>query len=317
MGNVPFNPLRQNQRPGLLLTNGVVYVAWASHQDIEPYHGWVAAFDATTFQQTGAFNVTPDQEGGGIWHSGGGPSVDATGNIFVAPGDGIFTADNGGRDYGNSYLKLSPRNLQLLDSFTPFNEKALDAVDLDTGSGGAMLVDQVGAARPHLMVTATKEQKIYLIDRDNMGRFDPTRDNIVQSIPNAFSGVVRSNPAYWNGNVYWAVDSSPLMMFSFQNGLLNPTPVSKSSVTYFFPGSTPSISANGTTNAIVWTIRNANGPAVLHAFDATDVSRELYNSTQAGGRDSVGTTVRFSVPTIVDGKVFVPTRSSVVVFGLL
>jgi hypothetical protein len=300
LGNIPFDPLRQNQRAALLLSNGVVYIAFASLGDNDPYHGWLLGYDAATLQQVAVFNATPNGSQGAIWQSGDGPSAGASGNIFVITGNGTFDADAGGVDFGSSFLRLSisAGGLQVVGFFTPFNQAFLSDNDLDLGSSGPLLLpDQTGTAHPHLILGAGKDGNGYLVDRDNMGQFNPTDNSqIVETIaisPNAVFGA----PAFWENNIYFAPRADVLKAFRLSGGLLSATPTSQASTVFGFPGGAPAISANGSTNGIVWVLDNSDfatsGPAVLHAYDATDVSQELYNSIQAGDRDQgLGTVLR-------------------------
>jgi hypothetical protein len=319
-GVVSFDAFKENQRPGLLLDNGVVYITWASFDDHTPYHGWVIGYNAQTLQQVAVFNTTPDGGLGGIWMSGAAPAADSAGNIYVVTGNGTFDGGSSttpNQDYGDTFLELSTAGggLTLTTYFTPFNQATLDSRDEDLGSGGPVLLPDQPGANPHLLIGAGKEGKIYLLNRDNLGGYDPSTDNVVQELPQAVTSAF-DTPAYFNGQVYFAGVNDFLKAFSLANGLLSASPASQSSMTFGYPGATPSISADGTDNGIVWVIQNGSA-AVLRAFDATNVSTELYDSNQAGGRDLVGAGVKFSVPTIVNGKVYVGTQSGLEVFGLL
>jgi len=323
-GNVPFNALRENQRPALLLNNGVVYIGFASHGDQTPYHGWVLGYEATTLQQVMAYNDTPNGGDGGIWHSGGGPAADAAGNIYFVTGNGTFDANIGGLDYGDSVEKISPSG-SVLDYFTPHDQAALSAGDLDLGSGEALLLPDQGGLHPHLLVTAGKNGTIYLIDRDNMGHFNPNNDNqIVQSVVNIFPnpggstlGGNFSVPVYFNGFVYFAPVAGTLQAFQLNNGLLSTTPTSQSTASYAFPGGMFAISANGTTNGILWAVQrvDATTPGVLHAYKATDLGIELYNSNQAGSRDTMDIAAKFNIPLVANGKVYVASVRHLTVYG--
>ena len=322
-GNVPFNALRENQRPALLLSNGVVYIGFASHGDNGPYHGWVLGYDATTLQPVMAYNNTPNGGEGGIWQSGGGLAADSAGNIYFVAGNGTFDANTpGGVDYGESVEKISPGGLAL-DFFTPHDQVTLSAGDLDLGSGAALLLPDQSGAHPHLLVTAGKNGTIYLIDRDNMGHFNPNNDNqIVQSLVNIFpnpdgsiGGGNFSTGVYFNGFVYFCPVDGSIQAFQLSNGLLSTAPTSQSSATFAFPGGMLAISANGTTNGILWAVeRIGEGtPGVFHAYKATDLGDELYNGNLAGSDP----TAKFNIPLVANGKVYVASVSQLTVFGLL
>jgi hypothetical protein len=333
-GKLAFNPLRHMNRPGLLLSGGIVYIAFASHGDNIPYHGWVFGYDAASLQQVSIFCTTPNAStdpsgypiaGGGIWQAGGGPAADPQGNIYVETGNGTFDADpslGGGIDYGDSFIKLSPGagSLTVSDYFTPFNQDALNRADEDLGSSGpVVLPDSVGTpAHPHLLVGAGKEGKIYILDRGNMGKFNVGADaQVVQTLPSAIGGTWGS-PAFFNGSIYYNGVGDSLKSFGL--ACLNPFASSQSSDILGFPGATPSISANGTRNGIAWTLDNSafgfSGPAVLHAYDATDLTRQLYNSAMAGGRDTLGPAVKFTTPMVANGKVYVGAQYELDVLGL-
>ena len=324
-GQVFFDALRQNQRPGLLLLNGVVYVGWASHGDTRPYHGWVLGYDVQTLAQVAVFNTTPNGGLGGVWMSGGGLAADSAGAVYLSTGNGTFdVTDSEAPAYGDSVLKLSAGNgLTVADSFTPWNQDALAASDLDFGSGGVLLLPDQPGAFPHLMVTATKDGAIYLINRDDLGGYQRCGggcDDVVQVMPEATIGDCFCTPAYFNNQVYYQGAFDVLKVFPLSGGLLSLSPLSKSSTRFDFPGSTPSISANGSTSGIVWTLQAdayaGGGPAILHAYDALDLSRELYSSDQVPA-DQLDSAVKFAVPTVANGKVYVGTQDSLAAFGLL
>jgi hypothetical protein len=324
-GRVFFNALRESQRPGLLLLNGTVYIGWASHGDHGPYHGWVLGYTASTLQPvSGAiFNTTPNGGLGGIWMSGAALAADAQGNIYFATGNGTFDVNTGGIDYGDSMVRLSTQSgLSVADYFTPFDQDSLNNTDTDLGSGGVLLLpDQPGKHR-HLLVQADKQGIIFLVDRDNMGHFNSTTDNIVQELPAGTLTGAWSSPAYFNGTIYFNGQGDFLKAFDlFASNKLSTIPVSQAGTGFGYPGATPSISSNGNQNGIVWSLQvdafGSGGPAVLHAYDASDVSRELYNSSQAGARDQAGPAVEFTVPTIVNGHVYVGTGNGLTVYGLL
>jgi len=319
---VPFVPVLEMNRPGLLLNNGVVYMAYASHCDIGVFHGWIIGYNAHSLSLSNAFNVTPNGWEGGIWQSGCGPAADPNGNIFCLTGNGTFDAN---QDYGDSFIKLSTTNgLQVASSFTPNNQSYLAQVDYDLDSGGGMLLpDAAGSlAHPHIMVGAGKEGKIYLVDRDNMGGFQSGSDSqIIQSVAGAI-GECFATPAYFNNTLYYCGSRDYLRAFTITNGSLATAPAALSPAIIRFPGATPSVSANGTSNGIIWAIDSGgyagSGPAILHAYNATNIALELYNSSQAAGgnRDNPGPAVKFTVPTVANGRVYVGTENALSVFGL-
>ena len=321
-GRVEFDPLRENPRASLLLANGSVYLTWASSCDVGPYHGWVMAYDAHTLKQKSVFNASPDADDSGIWASDTGPAADKGGNLFLATGNGRFDAAKRGRDYGDSLLKLDGQNLKLRDYFAPFNVEKLDADDQDLGSGGPVLLpDQLGT-HPHLVVIAGKGGTIYLIDRDHMGHHQPGSDSqVVQTIPSPGGGVFGSM-GYWNHILYVLSNSSSgaLRQFAVRDGKLTLKVTSKSG----FPPicATPAISANGLRDGVLWVVHSKawNGDdtnAVLFAFDALDTSRLLYHSEQNPSRDRAGLALRFNIPTVVNGHVYVGAKHEVDVYGLL
>ncbi len=322
-GSPAFDPLFDFQRPGLALVGGQVYVAFASAGDLGAYHGWVLGFDAHTLQLARVFNDTPTGQEGGIWMSGGAPSVDAQGNLYVMTGNGSF---DGTQDFGDSFIKLGTTgtDLAVLDYFTPYDQATLDGEDGDLGSGLPMLLpDGVGSTlHPHLLVGCGKEGTLYLVDRDNMGHFNPTDDSqIVQSLPDVMHGVW-GNPAYFNGWIYYQAAGDPLEAFAITNASIDPTPVSvNTNSVWGYPNGTPSISANGTANAIVWLLQTdtfyKQAQAILHAYNATNLQEELYNSAQAGDRDQPGLAQKFSIPVVANGKVYVPGGSLLTVYGTL
>jgi hypothetical protein len=328
-GQVAFDPLRENPRAGLLLLNGVVYVTWGSLGDIPPYHGWLLGYDGGTLQQVAVLNTSPNGSDAAIWQSGGAPVVDASGNIFLMTGNGTFDANTSGLDYGTSFLKIysGGGGLQIADYFTPYNKSTLNSKDFDLGSGGPMLLpDQPGPAA-HLALAAGKDSGLYLLNRDNLGQFSPAGNNIALYLANAIgkasesAGGHRGTPAYFQGQVYLIGASDFPKAFSLYNGLLSAAPVSLASTLFGFPGGVPAISANGSVNGIVWALQvdkySTSGPAVLHAYDAANVARELYNSKTSGTRDTAGPAVKFTVPTVANGKVYVATQTELDVYGLL
>ena len=323
-----FNPAREVQRSALLLQGGVVYIAWASYCDLAPYHGWIIGYDAHTFQQVGVLNVTPNGSAGGIWMGGGGLSGAPDGSIYCLTGNGTFDTSASPTNFGNSFLKLvQGSSLTVTDYFTPFNQASLDVSDTDLGSGGALVLpDSVGSLNhPHLVIGCGKEGQIYLLDRDNMGHFNSRGDTqIVQKFalfssqtgqPYFFGG-----PAFFNNRVYFQCVNQSLKAFAITNGLLNRSPVSQTVDTVGFRGSIPSITADGVFNAIVWQIIPGPPPGIetLRAYNATNLTQKLYDSylsTQAGASDLVSF-VKFTVPTIANGKVFLGGLTELAVFGL-
>ena len=315
-GMVSFEALRAHQRAALLLANGGVYVAFASHCDVGPYHGWVFRYDAATLAREAMFNVTPNGGLGGIWLAGGGPAADAAGKVYVVTGNGTFDANVGGTGYGDSVVKLSS-DLLVEDYFTPFDQQALSQADLDFGSSGAVLLPDQPGPHPHLLVTAGKNGTIYLLDRDDLGHFHPGDDSqIVQSLPHELN-LAFDTPAYWNGRLYYQGLGQTLKAFALSAGTLSTVPVDQSLEPFDYPGTTPSISANGTSDGIAWVIRRGAN-SVLYAYDAMNLSHELYHSTaQATPRLSAGRYVKFTVPTVANGKVYVGAQRRLSVFGLL
>ena len=314
---VTFNPQQQLDRPALLLANNTVYLASASYCDAEPYSGWVLGYDKSSLSQVAVFNDTPDGSEGGIWMAGGGASSDQNGNVYVTTGNGTFDANLGGPDYGDSFLKLTP-TLSVSDYFTPSNQAQLSASDNDLGSSALVLLpDQTGpnGQTVHLAVSAGKAGTIYLVNRDKMGGFNST-DQVVDEISGQILGLY-DTPAYFNGNVYFVAVGDVPKAFSLSNGTFSSTPSQTGSITFAYSGASPIVSANGTSDAVVWAIENASNVAVLHAFGANNLATELYGSEQNPARDHAGTYVKFTPPTVVNGKVYVPTASALVAFGLL
>jgi hypothetical protein len=350
-GNLNFNEKTQQQHSALLLLNGVVYISWASFSDTKPYHGWVIGYyyNGTILQQVLAsgYNDTSDGQEGGIWMGGAGPSADAGGNVYVTTGNGDYNLNTGGHNAGDSFLKLNTQNgLHLSDYFTPFNQTCLSARDADLGSGGPLLLPDQPGTHPHLLLSMGKEGRIYLVDRDNMGHytFDANLqcgateekrtdiDHVVQELPVKTTGALFGNMGYWGGTsnpfIYIGGFKDQLKAFQLVNGTLVSNPASASAETLAFSGATPTISSNGkaANSGIVWinspsTCDRAGctpvGNGVLRAYDATNLSKELYNSEQNSGRDRVDSYVKFSLPTVAYGKVFVGTQTSLDIYGLL
>ncbi len=325
-GILTFDPLLESQRPGLLLVNGQIIVSFASQCDTGFYHGYLLAFDETNLQPTGAFVTTPDGYEGGIWASGAAPAADSNGKIYVPTGNGDFTGNVGGHDFGDTILRVSWSNnsFAVEDYFTPWDYQPLWDHDTDVSSGGVMLLpDQPGAAHPHLLINSGKEGTIDLVDRDSMGHWHANDDGqIVQTIPFVLNGVWGA-PAFWNNNVYFGGYSDHLKAFRFDATAeqLSVSAVSQSPQYFAYPGPTASISSNGQNDGIAWIIQSdayaRNGPAILRAYDADDLATELYDSDQNPQRDGAGPTVKFTPPTIADGLVFVAAQGEVDMYGLL
>jgi hypothetical protein len=332
-GNVVFDPAQYAERAALLLLNGNIYMGWTSHCDIGLYTGWVMAYSESTLQQTQLLNLTPNGHEGSIWMSGGGIAADSQGYIYLLDANGTFdtTLDANGfpakGDYGNAMVKLSTTGkLAVVDYFDMYNTESESNEDLDLGSGGPLLLpDQTDAngVVHHLIVGAGKDKNIYLADRNNLGKFNPATDlmdsNIYQQLTGAMAGLVYATPVYFDGVLYYAADGDTLKAFPLTNAQLALAPSSQTTIKFPHPGPTPSISANGTQNGIVWALESSlASPGVLHAYDPANLAHELYNSNQAANsRDSFGNGNKFITPVIVNGKVYVGTQNGVAVFGLL
>lgn len=328
-GNVPFCPLREGQRAGLALVGGNVYVAWASHGDQQPYHGWIMSFNASNLAQAPVvFNDSPNGREGGIWMSGGAPAFDSSNNLYVITGNGDY---DGANDFGDSFLKISS-GLVLQDWFTPSVQSTLDSQDLDLGSGGAVvLVDLPSSAVPHILIGGGKGTnqlgQVYVVNRDSMGQ-NASSDNVVQEFN--LGSMIYSTAAFWQNTMYIAGVGQPLQAFALSTSTsqFNTVATSQSSHSFSFPGTTPAVSSgnNASGTGIVWaldtnstTAANASGtdgPAVLFAYDATNLGTELWDSTQGNG-NAAGNAVKFCVPTVANGKVYVGTQTELTVYGLL
>jgi len=327
-GSVVFDPAQYNERPGLLEVNGTIYTMWGSHCDIGLYASWAIAYSADSLKQISVLDLVPNGSDGGIWMAGTAPAADSAGNIYLVNGNGTFdtTLDGSGfpaqGDCGNCFAKISSGStLTLLDYFTPLNTVALSNADADFGSGGPLLlpdlIDANGTTR-HLAIASGKNNpNIYVLDRDNMGKFNPHADNIYQLLAGVLSsGGEFGKPSYFNNTVYYGAVGDSLKAFPITSGRLATSPSSHSANQFPYPGTTPSISSNGTTQGIVWAVENGN-IAVLHAYDPTNLGSELYNSNQAAsGRDQFAGN-KFITPMVANGKVYVGTPNSVVVFGML
>jgi hypothetical protein len=332
-GTTTFDPKQYKDRAALLLLNGVIYTSWASHCDDGPYTGWVIGYNEKTLAQSGVLDVTPNGSDGAIWMSGDGPAADSAGNIYLLDGNGTFddTLNSNGfpehGDYGNGFIKISTASssLSVADYFTMSNTDSESDADEDLGSGGEILLPDLQDGQGntwHLAVGAGKDGHIYVANRDLMGKFNTNNDSaIYQEIDsNGLGGGVWSVPAYFNNKVYYGAVSDHLRAFSIASAKLS-TPASSISATSFgYPGTTPSISANGDGNGIVWAVENnggGNAGGVLHAYDATNLGTELYNSNQAANNRDHFLDNKFITPMIANGKVYVGTPNGVAVFGLL
>lgn len=330
-GTLNFAPGQYAERVGLLLLNQTLYLGWTSHCDQRPYTGWVMGFSETTLQQTQILNLTPNGSEGAIWMSGAGLTADTSGNIYLLDANGTLDTSldaNGfpaNGDFGNAILKLSTAGAKLAvaDYFEPYNTVTESNADIDLGSGGTLLLpDQADAtgAIHHLLVAAGKDRTIYVANSDHMGGFNSADNSkLYQEIPNALPNGAFSMPAYFNNVVYYGGVNDVLRAFPVSNAKLSTVPASTSSTSFGYPGATPGVSSNGNADGILWAVESGTSSvAVLHAYDATDLGRELYNSKQApNGRDSFANGNKFITPLIVNGKVYVGTPSGVAVFGLL
>jgi Legume lectin domain/Chitobiase/beta-hexosaminidase C-terminal domain len=333
---VAFQPRWELNRTGLLLFNRHVYVAFGAHGDNGPYHGWIFSFDAATLQQTGIFNTSPQGKGDGIWHSGAAPAADTVNGVprlFFAAGNFVDPGNHSNpnptppytdaQNYSNAIVRMdlsSGGGMQVSDEWTPFDQLKLSDADLDQTSGGIlMLPDQTGP-NVHELIQVGKNGRIEVLDRDNLGGFNTSYNNTAQEITDQIRGLW-STPAYWNGNVYFWGNGDTLKQFSLRSGQLSTTPIAKSAVVSNFPGVSPVISSNGTSAGVLWAIRsdayNVSGPALLYAFDSTNVATQLYSSATNAARDSAGKAVKFVVPVVTNGKVYVGAQGEVDVYGLL
>jgi hypothetical protein len=326
--SVSFNALKENQRAGLALVDGNVYAAWASHGDNDPYHGWILGYSTANLAPAAVFNTSPNAAENlgycraGIWMAGGAPAADSINNavsLYVLTGNGIW---DGKTAFGDSVLKLNTSGgLSLADWFTPYNQLSLDGNDTDVGSGGAAVLVDNGGAHPNLLIGGGKQGVLYVLDRTKLGNNHPSDNNqIVQTL--AVTGGTFSTPAFWQNTLFhfgsgtsgkaYAQDSS--------TSTFNASWSSETSASFNFPGATPSVSSNGSSNGIVWVIDSSDygtrdhkrlvaGPAVLYAFAANNLGTELWNSGTVAG-DAAGNAVKFTVPTVANGKVYIGTRGN-------
>jgi hypothetical protein len=333
-GTIAFQPEWELNRTGLLLFSGHVYVAFAAHGDNGPYHGWIFSYDESTLQQTAVLNTSPNGKGNGIWQSGAALAADNIGGVprvFIATGNffttGTFSATptqpyTSTQNYTNAVVRLEVTNgaLQVVDQWTPFDQQQLSNSDTDQTSGGILLLPDQGGSAIHELIQVGKNGRIEVINRDNLGGYNTSANDIVQELDGQITGLW-STPAYWNGRVYFWGSGDALKQFTLNQGQLSSSAVAKSTITSSFPGVSPVISSNGTSAGILWAVRSdgysAGNPAILYAFDATNVGTHLYDSTQNAARDSAGKAVKFVVPVVTNGKVYVGTQTEVDVYGLL
>ena len=318
---VEFRALHDNPRAALLLANGVLYLSWASSCDVMPYHGWVIGYEARTLKQVAVFNASPRTGLSGIWQGDAGPAADQRGDVYVVTANGVFDAASGGPDYGDSILKLSLAHgsLTVKDYFTPYDQAHLNATDSDLGSGGPILVPQQPGSHKLLVIAGGKGGVLYVLDPDHMGKFHPHDNSGVLSEARV-AGQIFGAPAYWNGHVYVQPDDDVATDFALHHDEL--IPMAHSSNEYARAGATPAISANGDKDAILWIVSSREpGPgaeiAVLHAVDGTNIANELYSSSDYPQRDRAGNSLRFVIPTIANGRVYVGSERQVDAYGLL
>lgn len=349
-GQIAFDPSNQNQRVGLTEVNKGIVVAWGSFSDWGVYHGWIMAYDPATLKQVAVFNPTPDYQstdaasgpsdyggGGAFWQGGAAPAVDANGYIYINAADGSFNADQGGNNYGDTMLKLqlSGNTFKIVDWFTPSNAACIDLHDLELGSAGVAVLPTDFTNGSNYVASYSKEGRFFLVNTATMGKFNAGGDN---QIPQEFmvgdntcSDAITSDvaegptwnrlygtPSYWNGNIYAAAANAPLKQYQFQNGLLNPTTFALSPTSYGLRGANTVVSSNGTQNAVVWAYeKSTTSQGILHAYDATDVSKELWSSMMNAGRDQLGEGIGFATPVIAEGRVIVAYDTRVGIYGLL
>ncbi|MGH9507185.1 MAG: hypothetical protein ACRD13_09705 [Terriglobales bacterium] len=321
-GQVAFDPLRNNARAGLLLAHGVVYLAWASSCDVRPFHGWVMAYRASNLRQLGAWCATPDGTAGGIWQSGNGLAADAAGHIFFATGNGTFDANHGGRDYGDSVveLDLGPGGLAVKSYFTPFDQAQLDRSDQDLSSAGVLLLPPQPGPHPSELLAEGKKQDIYLLDRHHLGGYHPDGNvQIVESLA-MVNGSAFSLPAYFQGQLYSATVNQLIQAYTLRDGRLV-APPRQGQLRFPWPGATPVISSDNGRNAVLWIAwadgRHPSGPAVLYALAPGNLDQVLYSSAQHPARDDAGPAVKFAVPTVAAGRVYLGTQDALDIYGLL
>jgi len=319
-----FDALHELPRAALLLSGSQVILTWGSSCDVGPYHGWIMAYNARTLARTATLNTSPAAGESGIWQSDNGPAADDQGNIYVATGNGKFNVTSGGQDYGDSVLKLRIEggNLVVRDYFTPSNQEALNERDGDVGSGGPILLPDQPGPHPHMLVTGGKNGVLYVLDRDHLGHYQTGGNaHAIQTL--RLGDGVYSAPACWNQHLFVLSSDDYLSDFLIDHGRLSEHPVAKGAKKFGNPGATPVVSADGNRNGIVWLIETkawndfSDRTAVLRAFDASNVARELYNSGQNSPRDHAGASVRFAIPTVANGRVYLGAKREVDVYGVL
>jgi hypothetical protein len=319
-GSVTFSARQENQRAGLALVNGTVYIAWSSHDDTPQWFGWIAgyAYNGAAFAQSAALNVTPNASQGGIWMSGAAPSADSSGHLYVMTGNGAFDVTNTTgptNDYGDCFLQLDS-GLGVSSWFSPTDQARFNAMNIDFDSGGSLVLN-LSTGPLHLVIGGDKDGMLYVLNGDSMGGSGDA--NAWQHF--SLGHEIFATAAFWNNTLYIAPVGASMLAYAFNTStnLLNTTPTSQSAATFGFPGSTPTVSASGAgSNGILWGIDSSNfctapspacASAVLHAYSATNLATELWNSSMVGA-DAAGNAVKFTVPTVANGKVYVGTRGN-------
>jgi hypothetical protein len=320
VGSDSFLVVYQIQRPALLLENGSIYIGFGGNGcDIYNYNGWLFVYSSSNLQQQTVFEIAPNGKWSSLWGGGAGPAVDEFGNIYIVTANGTYDGPGAGNDYGDSVLKMNwnGSTLGIEDYFTPYNQLYLDDNDLDLGSSGALILPDQPGNYPHELIAGGKEGTLYLINRDNLGQYNGTTDNVIQEIPGASAFELDGVPTYWNGNVYIAGDHDVTKQYGLINGMLTTQPVSETTVTFGGNGAeSTSVTSNGTSNGLLWALDHTN--YVLYAFDPNNLATEFYSSRKAAhARDQVGAMVRFGAPTVSNGKVYVGGKTEMMVFGLL